>query len=95
MASEHDHGHSHGPDPGGERLRQPHAKRPWEVTAPAQGPPLVNRFVPMKGQPKWSSRPEAGSDRAQRGHLGAGSTVFLTSSSHDDSELALSPQPSL
>lgn len=89
MASEHDH------DPGGERLGQPHTKRPWEVTAPARGPSLVNRFVPMKGQPKWSSRPEAGSDRARRGHLGAGSPVFLTSSSHGDSELALGPQLSL
>lgn len=95
MASEHDHGHGHGPDPGGERLGQPHVKRPWEVTGPAQGPSLVNRFAPMKGQPKWSSQPEAGSDRAQRGHLGAGSPVFLTSSSHGDSELTLSPQPSL
>lgn len=40
-----------------ERLGQPHAKRPWEATGPAQGPSLVNRFAPMKGQPKWSSQP--------------------------------------
>lgn len=32
--------------------------------APPAGPSLANRFAPMKGQPKWSSQPEAGSDRA-------------------------------